>query len=122
MPCFAAGTRILTPAGQVKVEDLAEGDTVLTASDGGVQKIIWAGRRTVDLTRHVMPEKVIPVIVLAGAFGPGLPERDLKLSPDHALLIDGVLIEAKTLVNGSTVIRDGRRPQRHLSPHRAGAA
>jgi hypothetical protein len=106
MPCFAAGTRILTPAGQVKVEDLAEGDTVLTASDGGVQKIIWAGRRTVDLTRHAMPEKVIPVIVLAGAFGPGLPERDLKLSPDHALLIDGVLIEAKTLVNGSTVIRD----------------
>jgi hypothetical protein len=35
-----------------------------------------------------------------------LPERDLRLSPDHALFIDGHLIEAKTLVNGVTVIQD----------------
>jgi hypothetical protein len=47
---------------------------------------------------------VRPVRILAGAFGPGLPERDLRLSPDHALFIDGHLIEAKTLVNGVTVI------------------
>jgi hypothetical protein len=106
VPCFAAGTRILTPDGQVAVERLAVGDTVLTARDGATQKIIWAGSRTVDLARHAMPEKVIPVVILAGAFGDGLPERDLKLSPDHALFIDGGLIEAKTLVNGTTVIRD----------------
>jgi hypothetical protein len=46
------------------------------------------------------------VRILAGAFGEGLPERDLRLSPDHALFIDGHLIEAKTLVNGVTVIEE----------------
>jgi hypothetical protein len=106
MPCFGAGTRILTPDGQVKVEDLAEGDSVLSARDGAEKKIVWVGRRTIDLARHAIPEKVIPVVILAGAFGPGVPERDVTLSPDHALFMAGVLIEAKTLVNGSTVIRD----------------
>jgi hypothetical protein len=107
-PCFAAGTRILTPNGEKLVEQLAAGDEVLTARAGheGVAEIIWVGQRTIDLARHAMPEKVRPIRILAGAFGPGLPERDLRLSPDHALYIDGHLIEAKTLVNGVTVIAE----------------
>jgi len=107
-PCFGAGTRILTPNGEIAVEDLAVGDEVLTAREGfeSIAPIIWVGQRTIDLARHAMPEKVRPVRILAGAFGPGLPERDLVLSPDHALFIDGHLIEAKTLVNGVTVLVD----------------
>jgi hypothetical protein len=105
-PCFAAGTRILTPDGEVAVENLAPGSEVLTVRNGHerVAEIIWVGQRTVDISRHAMPEKVRPVRILAGAFGPGLPQRDLRVSPDHALYIDGHLIEAKTLVNGVTVI------------------
>jgi hypothetical protein len=105
-PCFAAGTRILTPDGEVAVEDIVPGQEVLTAREGSetVAEVIWVGHRTIDLARHAMPEKVRPVRILAGAFGPGLPERDLRVSPDHALYIDGHLIEAKTLVNGVTVI------------------
>jgi hypothetical protein len=85
---------------------LRVGDHVLTLRDGSAQRIIWTGQRTINLDRHADPEKVRPVIILAGAFGEGLPERDLKLSPDHALFIDGHLIEAKTLVNGATILRD----------------
>jgi hypothetical protein len=105
-PCFAAGTRILTPDGEVAVENIVPGQEVLTAREGSetVAEVIWVGQRTIDLARHAMPEKVRPVRILAGAFGPGLPERDLRVSPDHALYIDGHLIEAKTLVNGVTVI------------------
>jgi hypothetical protein len=114
MPCFAAGSRILTPDGQVQVEQLAVGDVVLTAN-GAEQEIIWVGSRTIDLARHAMPEKVRPVRILAGAFGAGLPERDLLLSPDHALFIDGHLIEAKTLVNGVTVLRENA--VRHVTYH-----
>jgi len=107
-PCFAAGTRILTPDGEKPVETLKAGDKVLTVRPGleGVAEIIWVGQRTIDLARHAMPQKARPVRILAGAFGPGLPERDLRLSPDHALYIDGHLIEAKTLVNGVTVIAE----------------
>jgi hypothetical protein len=115
VPCFAAGTRILTGLGGRKVEDLYAGDEVLSARDGRDRKIIWVGRRTVDLARHANPEKVIPVLVKAGAFGAGLPEHDLRLSPDHALFIDGHLIEAKTLVNGATILRD--RDARFVTYH-----
>jgi hypothetical protein len=106
VPCFAAGTRILTADGQKPVEQLRAGDSVLTVRDGAERRIIWTGQRTVDLAAHANPDKVRPVVIAAGAFGEGLPERDLKLSPDHALYIEGYLIEAKTLVNGATVTRD----------------
>jgi hypothetical protein len=106
VPCFAAGSRILTSHGQVAVEDIKVGDKVLTFRDGAEAEVIWVGHRTIDLARHAMPEKVRPIRILAGAFGEGLPERDLRLSPDHALFIDGHLIEAKTLVNGVTVIEE----------------
>ncbi|HMH17780.1 MAG TPA: chorismate synthase [Burkholderiales bacterium] len=46
------------------------------------------------------------VRVAAGAVAPGIPARDLLLSPDHCLFIDGGLIPARLLVNGMTVVRD----------------
>jgi collagen type I/II/III/V/XI/XXIV/XXVII alpha len=43
---------------------------------------------------------------MAGAMGAGLPERDLRLSPDHAVYIDGALFEAKALVNAITIVQE----------------
>ena len=103
IPCFAAGTLIATPAGQAAVETLKAGDTVLTAA-GETREIVWAGHRRVDLRRHAAPELVRPVRVNAGAFGAGVPSRDLVVSPDHNLFVDGVLIPAKCLVNGRNVV------------------
>jgi len=37
--------------------------------------------------------------VTAGAFGAGRPHRDLRLSPEHAVFVDGVLIPVHLLVN-----------------------
>lgn len=105
IPCFASGTKIQTPYGETPVENLRVGDLV-TLHQGGSAEIIWSGSRTVDLRRHPTPEKAQPIRILAHAFGPHLPARDLRLSPDHALFLDGHLIEAKTLVNGATIIRE----------------
>jgi Hint domain len=99
--CFAAGTRIATPEGLVPVEDLREGDSVTTLD--GVGRVVWAGRRAVDCARHPRPDSVWPVRVSAGAFGPGAPARDVYLSPDHAVYVDGVLIPVKRLVNGRSI-------------------
>jgi len=106
IPCLASGTSILTPDGPRLVEMLRIGDEVVTAQDGIAQVIIWIGKRSIDLRHHAKPDKVVPVIICAGAFSDGLPERNLRLSPDHCVFIDGCLIEAKTLVNGVTVIRE----------------
>jgi hypothetical protein len=52
---------------------------------------------------HPRPARVWPVRVMAGAFAPGVPARDLDLSPDHAVWAEGVLIPVRCLVNGNTV-------------------
>jgi hypothetical protein len=43
------------------------------------------------------------VRIAAGAFADGLPQRDLHLSPDHAVFIDGVLVPIRLLLNSTTI-------------------
>ncbi|MCB8881085.1 Hint domain-containing protein [Acidisoma cellulosilytica] len=102
MPCFAAGTQILTERGPVAVEHLTLDDRAITA-DGRREAIVWIGSRRVDCRRHAMPGQVLPVRVAAQAFGPQQPARDLYLSPDHALFVDGVLIPVKHLIDGAAI-------------------
>jgi hypothetical protein len=101
--CFLAGTLIATPAGTVAVEDLAIGETVLTA-DSRIVLVTWVGRQTV-MAPFGMPEGRRPVVITAGALAENMPARDLRLTSDHALLIDDVLVQAGALVNGSTIRR-----------------
>jgi T5SS/PEP-CTERM-associated repeat protein len=102
--CFAAGTRIAVPRGDVAVEDLRAGENVLLAA-GGVAEVRWIGRRTIDARRHPDPRRVWPVRIAADAFGAGRPHRDLFLSPDHAVFVEDVLIPVKHLINGQTIVQ-----------------
>ena len=38
--------------------------------------------------------------------GPGLPQQDLRLSPDHCLFIDGKLIPASLVINDMTIVQE----------------
>ena len=49
---------------------------------------------------------VWPVCIAAGAFGENVPARDLFVSPDHAISIDGGLVPVRLLVNGASIIRE----------------
>jgi hypothetical protein len=102
--CFAEGTRIRTLRGEVAVEALTEADTVVTRN--GARRVRWIGHRTLEAARHPRPWDVQPVRVAAGAFGPGLPVRDLWLSPDHAVFTAGALIPVRYLLNGATVVQE----------------
>ncbi len=105
--CFAAGTHIATPRDSVPVEALRAGDTVMTAF-GAQADVKWVGYRHVACNRHPRPGDVWPVRIVAGAFGPGRPARDLWLSPDHAVFTDGVLIPIRYLINGRTIRQERR--------------
>lgn len=102
-PCFLAGTRLATPEGEVAVEELEPGDRLLRA-DGGVTTVRWVGRSTI-LVLLGAPAARHPVLITAGALGGGLPRRDLRVTGDHALILDGVAVHAAALVNGRSIRR-----------------
>jgi autotransporter passenger strand-loop-strand repeat protein len=103
--CFAAGTRIQAERGFVPVEDLVVGESV-AAHFAGAAPIVWIGHRTIDCRRHARPEGVWPVRVRAGAFGEGMPLRDVLLSPDHAVFVGEVLVPVRELVDGGMIVQE----------------
>ena len=104
--CFLRGTRILTPTGEVRVEDLQLGDAVVTRF-GGIQPVKWIGRHSPAPDNGVNT----PVCIHAAALGERLPARDLYVSPGHSLLVDGSLLIASLLVNGVTVTQSWCPPR-----------
>jgi Ca2+-binding RTX toxin-like protein len=107
--CFAEGTRIVTPSGEDAVENLRAGDMVLAMRDGqaGFEPLRWVGFMDVAVPCNAtMAAKTAPILIKAGAIAPGMPTRDLRVSPDHAMEVDGHLIPAKHLVNGSSIIQE----------------
>ena len=106
---FARGTRITLATGTQKpIEALAVGDPVLTRDDGP-QRVRWIGQSTMRAIGAFAP-----IRIRAGALHNA---NDLLVSPDHRLFIyqrsdalgagrHEVLVRARHLVNGTTVIRD----------------
>jgi uncharacterized repeat protein (TIGR03803 family) len=108
--CFRRGTLIEIARGlQRKVEDLKIGDKLRTAS-GALRPIKWIGRRSYAGRFIVGRKNILPVCFKAGSLGDNVPERDLWISPQHAMYFasadhGGVLIEAKDLINGTSIVQ-----------------
>ncbi|MEB3233590.1 MAG: Hint domain-containing protein [Leptolyngbyaceae bacterium] len=102
--CFLAGTHILTDSGEKPVETLQIGDRVYTAN-GSAIAIKWIGRQTWKPGHISHPLRTYPIQIKAGALGDKVPYRDLWVSPDHGVFVDGLLINAGALVNGVSIIQ-----------------
>lgn len=105
--CFVEGTRISTARGATPIEELQQGDLVLTR-DNGFQPVRWIGKTTVPAMGDWAP-----VRISAGTFG---ASRDLLVSPQHRMLLSGattrllfdaseVLASAHHLVNDHSIRR-----------------
>jgi hypothetical protein len=105
--CFMPGTLIRTATGEVAVELVKVGDIVET-SDSRHVTVRWIGIQSVS--RRFRDELQLPVRIKSGALADDVPCRDLLVSPDHALFVDGLLIQAGALVNGTSVVRDRNVP------------
>ncbi|MEM7614409.1 MAG: Hint domain-containing protein [Pseudomonadota bacterium] len=114
--CFTPGTMILTPQGERAIETLHAGDPVITR-DGGVQTLRWAGSSKYSAADMATLPHLRPVLIRAHAFGPGVPARDMRVSPNHRFMVDGwrammlfgqseVLVRALAMRNDISVMTD----------------
>jgi len=115
-PCFATGCMIATADGPRRVETLVIGDWVTTL-DHGEQQIKWAGSHRLPKVALVANPKFTPVLVRANAVGQGCPARDIRLSPQHRILVSGwqaellfgedeILVPVIKLINDHSILFD----------------
>ncbi|WP_031297496.1 Hint domain-containing protein [Sphingobium lactosutens] len=104
--CFLRGTMIDTDRGEVAVEDIRIGDQVLCRS--GLRTVQWVGHRHdwVDRIPQAHLDDMWPILIEADAISEAVPSKDIRVSPWHHLYVDGVLVRARDLVNGSTIRPD----------------
>lgn len=105
--CFVRGTLIETDRGAIPIEDLTQGQLILTR-DHGYQPLRWIGSMRLGHAEVAVSPHLRPIRIRAGALGDGLPLADLMVSPQHRVLVksriaermfgaDEVLIAAKHL-------------------------
>jgi Hint domain-containing protein len=99
--CFLRGTRILTPSGEIPIEDLTTGALVETLN--GPLPVKWIGRQRFRKDSPSWHWSVAPIRVARFALGDQYPRRELYLAPKHCLFIDGFLIPVEWLVNGRSI-------------------
>lgn len=90
-PCFTPGTMIKTNRGEVAVQDLEVGLQVLTR-DNGFQPIVWVGHKHLTHAQMQDAPELSPVVIGKNALGAGIPERQMRVSPQHRMLLSNAQI------------------------------
>ncbi|MCX7565061.1 Hint domain-containing protein [Sulfitobacter sp. F26169L] len=101
--CFAQGTLIRTPEGDVAVEKLSAGDLVETV-DNGPQAIRWIGGRT-----SLAVASYAPISFEKGSLGNGMPRQRLLVSRQHRMLVNSAVSrrmfgESETLIAANKLV------------------
>lgn len=86
--CFTPGAMVATDTGPRPIEGLQPGDLVLTR-DRGLQPIRWVGTRRLQAAELQADPSLHPILLRKGALGSNLPARDMLVSRQHCMLVEG---------------------------------
>jgi Hint domain-containing protein len=114
--CFAEGTEIQMSLGRKMIEGILLGDMVKCA-DGQMREVRWIGRHRLDAFDLQDRPYLRPICIEKHALGPDMPDQDLRVSPQHRVLVGNartelmfgeaeMLVAAKHLVNNDTIYVD----------------
>src|SRR5947209_7777549 len=104
--CFLRGTKIRTADGERQIETLAVGDLLPTMFHG-LRPIQWIGRYPFKKSDPSKPwvKGALPVRISRSALTPDVPHTDLYVTGAHSLFLDGLLVHAADLINGTSITR-----------------
>jgi len=112
--CYARGTLILTKQGYVTIEDIKDGDKVVTKGkifenthfqkniNTKEESVLWISKFKVQN----LDSKSRPICIKKNAFGEDYPFTDLYVSPGHRLLLNDEMVIAQNIINGTTIYQD----------------
>jgi hypothetical protein len=89
IPGFGPETRISTNFGEVPAKLLHERDRVRIAN-GSFKQIKWMKRIGLDADFMSKYPQANPIVIQAGAFGQGVPARDVTVSPHQEIQLRGL--------------------------------
>lgn len=84
LPGFGPMTRIATEYGDFPAQTLRVGDRVRTRR-GPLKRIVWLDRIVLDEGFLAHRPDALPILIRPGAFGAGLPARDVLVSPGQRI-------------------------------------
>ncbi len=114
--CFTSDNMIETDTGEVRASDLKIGMMIKTIN-GVSQPLKWIYRRCVTPEDMKKYPQLRPISFAPNSLGKSIPNKEMKLSPQHKLLItspinqmyfehSSLLVAAKHLVNNTTITID----------------
>ncbi|MCH4092458.1 Hint domain-containing protein [Acetobacter sp.] len=107
--CFLADSMILTPQGDVPVQDIRIGDDVISMVNGlpETRKVVWTGVRHASIRADLPDDEAgYPVRILKGALSNNVPWKDMLITSEHCLYLEGRFVPARLLVNGRSIFYD----------------
>lgn len=110
--CYAKGTLILTKHGFTPIENIKAGDKIVTK--GKIKKNMNGPRNfKIEPVMWISKFKVInlnsssrPICIKKDTLGENYPFKDLYVSPEHSLFLNGKMVLAKNIVNEETIYQD----------------
>ncbi|WP_051577468.1 Hint domain-containing protein [Komagataeibacter kakiaceti] len=107
--CFLAGSMVRTAHGEIAIEDIRIGDEVLALCDGQqvFRPVSWVGRQVATVRPGPYPDEAgYPVRILKDAIAQGVPYKDMLITPEHCLFLEGRFIPVRMLVNNRSIYYD----------------
>lgn len=109
--CFCKGSLIRTSKGDIPVEELQIGDEVFVYDDatlkGAMRRLTWVGQSHAVVRSRLPDDQAgYPVCLLKDAIAEGVPYKDMLITSEHCLFLNGRFVPVRMLVNGRSIFFD----------------